>query len=240
MVQLKHTSSCCSHQLNWWPGKSIFLWRRRFNGVMYWFHAWRYAVGVLNCAKAVSACCYGELGQPSAFDVIVQLQSWTRSVLAQTMTSFENFLRQNYQSLPIHIELETGMNRLGFSRTATAVLLRAVQNPLFIYGCVQSLCSQWWSQRGEFNTSSSIPFSAWITCAAGCNIIPIPATHIAPITSGIMRSEWQMDVWSGWKLSACMASTAPASTKWICAVSTFKNQPLHRCLKKHQGCRLKL
>ncbi|WEK36385.1 MAG: bifunctional UDP-N-acetylmuramoyl-tripeptide:D-alanyl-D-alanine ligase/alanine racemase [Candidatus Pseudobacter hemicellulosilyticus] len=68
----------------------------------------------------------------STFDVLVQYDLEPDLYAPGLLRSFAAFLkRQGIQQYPVHIELETGMNRLGFSLSQLPELLEALQGNLF-------------------------------------------------------------------------------------------------------------
>ncbi len=65
---------------------------------------------------------------PSTFDVLVQYNLEPDIYAPELLHAFEAYLRrEGIQQFPVHIELETGMNRLGFSESQLPVVLDALQ-----------------------------------------------------------------------------------------------------------------
>lgn len=133
--------------------------------------------------------------EPSTFDVIVQYNLEPDLYSPELMTSFENFLRkQGINRYPIHIELETGMNRLGFSEQQLPALLQAVQNPLFT---IRSVFSHFAAsddpQHDEFSHHQFDTFLHMVKQLQA--VISYPFLRHITNTSGIMRfPEWQLDM----------------------------------------------
>lgn len=68
----------------------------------------------------------------STFDVLVQYGLEPDLYAPSILRSFDQYLkRQGIKQFPVHIELETGMNRLGFSPTELPVLLEALKGDQF-------------------------------------------------------------------------------------------------------------
>lgn len=69
---------------------------------------------------------------PSTFDVLVQYNLEPDIYSPELLHAFEAYLkREGIQQFPVHIELETGMNRLGFSESQLPVLLEALRGGQF-------------------------------------------------------------------------------------------------------------
>ncbi|MDF2187284.1 bifunctional UDP-N-acetylmuramoyl-tripeptide:D-alanyl-D-alanine ligase/alanine racemase [Paraflavitalea sp. CAU 1676] len=76
---------------------------------------------------------------PSTFDVLVQYNLEPDLYSPALLRSFEAFLkRQGIRQFPVHIELETGMNRLGFSPEELDTVLEVLKGDLFIVKSVYS------------------------------------------------------------------------------------------------------
>jgi alanine racemase len=67
----------------------------------------------------------------STFDVLLQYNLEPDLYAPGILQLFEDFLKkQGIQQFPVHIELETGMNRLGFAAAELPLLVQAVRSPL--------------------------------------------------------------------------------------------------------------
>ena len=67
--------------------------------------------------------------EETAFEKIVEFQLEPELYSFEILRSFESFLRrEGIEEYPVHIEVETGMNRLGFSATDTHLLAGALQH----------------------------------------------------------------------------------------------------------------
>lgn len=70
--------------------------------------------------------------EESTFDALVQYNLEPDMYSPGILQSFEEFLnREGIQQFPVHIELETGMNRLGFSKDQLPVLLDTIRGTAF-------------------------------------------------------------------------------------------------------------
>ncbi|HEX6427651.1 MAG TPA: bifunctional UDP-N-acetylmuramoyl-tripeptide:D-alanyl-D-alanine ligase/alanine racemase [Niastella sp.] len=68
----------------------------------------------------------------STFDVLVQYNLEPDLYAPGILLLFEDFVKkQGMQQFPVHIELETGMNRLGFAMSDMPVLINALRTPFF-------------------------------------------------------------------------------------------------------------
>jgi Alr-MurF fusion protein len=68
----------------------------------------------------------------STFDVLVQYNLEPDLYSPGILLMFEDFVKkQGMQQFPVHIELETGMNRLGFAMSDMPVLVNALRTPFF-------------------------------------------------------------------------------------------------------------
>ena len=68
----------------------------------------------------------------SAFDVLLQYNLEPELFSVTILHAFESYLKkQAIQQYPVHIELETGMNRLGFAETELPVLLEVLKTNVF-------------------------------------------------------------------------------------------------------------
>ena len=69
---------------------------------------------------------------PSTFDVLVQYNLEPDIYAPELLHAFEAYLkREGIGQYPVHIELETGMNRLGFAEAQLPVLLESLRSGLF-------------------------------------------------------------------------------------------------------------
>ncbi|HVK48282.1 MAG TPA: bifunctional UDP-N-acetylmuramoyl-tripeptide:D-alanyl-D-alanine ligase/alanine racemase [Pseudobacter sp.] len=69
---------------------------------------------------------------PSTFDVLVQYNLEPDIYAPELLHAFEAYLkREGIGQYPVHIELETGMNRLGFAEAQLPVLLESLRGGLF-------------------------------------------------------------------------------------------------------------
>lgn len=69
---------------------------------------------------------------PSTFDVLVQYNLEPDLYAPELLHAFESYLkREGISQYPVHIELETGMNRLGFAEPQLPLLLESLRGGLF-------------------------------------------------------------------------------------------------------------
>ncbi|WP_369411521.1 bifunctional UDP-N-acetylmuramoyl-tripeptide:D-alanyl-D-alanine ligase/alanine racemase [Longitalea luteola] len=70
--------------------------------------------------------------EESTFDVLVQYNLEPDLYSPGILALFEDFVKkQGIQQFPVHIELETGMNRLGFSLAELPAVIQSLRTPLF-------------------------------------------------------------------------------------------------------------
>lgn len=70
--------------------------------------------------------------EESSYDAIVQFELQPDLFSFQGLHNFDKFLKQqNITNFPVHVELETGMNRLGFALEDLSQLLEALQKSSF-------------------------------------------------------------------------------------------------------------
>lgn len=70
--------------------------------------------------------------EASTFDALVQYNLEPDLYAPHILQSFEEFLdKEGIQQFPVHIELETGMNRLGFAKHELPVVLTAIRGNAF-------------------------------------------------------------------------------------------------------------
>ncbi|MFT3826915.1 MAG: bifunctional UDP-N-acetylmuramoyl-tripeptide:D-alanyl-D-alanine ligase/alanine racemase [Chitinophagaceae bacterium] len=133
--------------------------------------------------------------EPSTFDIIVQYNLEPDLYSPELMASFESFLKkQGINRYPVHIELETGMNRLGFSEQQLPGLLQSVQNPLFTVQSVFShLAASDEAQHDDFSHQQFETFLRMVKQLQA--VISYPFIRHITNTAGIMRfPEWQLDM----------------------------------------------
>jgi alanine racemase len=111
------------------------------------------------------------------------------------LQALENFLKnKNIVDFPVHIELETGMNRLGFSEEEIPVLLNSLRTDVFkVQSVFTHLVASEDPEHDEFTLQQAEVFQ--MLCDRLAPVIHYPfARHIAN-TSGITRhSSLQLDM----------------------------------------------
>lgn len=136
----------------------------------------------------------------STFDVLIQYNLEPDLYSPGLLKAFEGFLKgQGIRRFPVHIELETGMNRLGFSPAELPVLLAALQGDTFTVKSVfshlaaseekqhdaftQQQAAIFHSMVGELQTVVDYPFLRHIANTAG--IARHPALQLDMVRLGI-------------------------------------------------------
>jgi alanine racemase len=131
----------------------------------------------------------------SAFDVLLQYNLEPEIFSITILHAFENYLKkQAIQQFPVHIELETGMNRLGFAENELPVLLEVLKTNVFK---VQSVFSHLVASedpiQDEFTNQQAALFIRLSKQVQ--DVLPYPALKHIANTSGISRHpSLQMDM----------------------------------------------
>jgi Alr-MurF fusion protein len=88
----------------------------------------------------------------TTFDSLLQYQLEPVIYSFQLLKLFDDFLKkEGIQQFPVHIELETGMNRLGFSLDELPLLISSLKNPSFkIQSVFSHLAASEEAQQDEF------------------------------------------------------------------------------------------
>ena len=131
----------------------------------------------------------------STFDVLVQYNLEPDLYSPGLMHAFEHFLkRQGIQQFPVHIELETGMNRLGFSPTELPALLQALQGNHFkVQSVFSHLAASEDPQHDHFTSQQTRLFTEMVGQLQV--VLPYPFLRHISNTAGISRHpELQLDM----------------------------------------------
>jgi len=131
----------------------------------------------------------------SAFDVLLQYNLEPELFSIAILYAFENYLKkQAIQQYPVHIELETGMNRLGFAETELPVLLEVLKTNVFkVQSVFSHLVASEDPVQDEFTNQQAALFLRMSQQVQGLLSYPV-LKHIAN-TSGISRHpQLQMDM----------------------------------------------
>lgn len=132
---------------------------------------------------------------PTTFDVLVQYNLEPDIYAPELLHAFEAYLkREGIQQFPVHIELETGMNRLGFSESQLHDLLESLSSKLFkVQSVFSHLAASEDPQQDAYTQQQYERFQSMVSKLQ--QILPYPfIKHIAN-TAGISRHpELQMDM----------------------------------------------
>jgi len=131
----------------------------------------------------------------SAFDVLLQYNLEPELFSVTILHAFESYLKkQAIQQYPVHIELETGMNRLGFAETELPVLLEVLKTNVFkIQSVFSHLVASEDPLQDEFTKQQATLFQRMSQQVQEVLSYPV-LKHIAN-TSGISRHpSLQMDM----------------------------------------------
>ncbi|NII23862.1 bifunctional UDP-N-acetylmuramoyl-tripeptide:D-alanyl-D-alanine ligase/alanine racemase [Pseudoflavitalea sp. X16] len=131
----------------------------------------------------------------SGFDVLVQYNLEPDLYSPGLLQAFETFLkREGIRRFPVHIELETGMNRLGFSPAELPVLLEALKGDTFTVKSVFShLAASEEKQHDAFTQQQAAMFHSMVEAIQEVLSYPF-LRHIAN-TAGIARHpDLQLDM----------------------------------------------
>ena len=131
----------------------------------------------------------------STFDVLVQYNLEPDLYSPGLLQAFEAFLRkQGIRQFPIHIELETGMNRLGFSPAELPILLEALKGDTFTVKSVFShLAASEEKQHDAFTKQQAAIFHTMVEALQ--QLLPYPFLRHIANTAGIARHpDLQLDM----------------------------------------------
>lgn len=133
--------------------------------------------------------------EESTFDVLVQYNLEPDLYSPGILLLFEDFVKkQGIQQYPVHIELETGMNRLGFSVTELPVVINSLRSPFFkVQSVFTHLASSedpqqdaYTNQQGELYLQMAEQIQAVLT---------YPFIRHVVNTAGIIRHpQWHLDM----------------------------------------------
>ena len=133
--------------------------------------------------------------EESTFDALVQYNLEPDLYAPGLLKLLEDFLKkQGIQQFPVHIELETGLNRLGFSKKQLPALTAALKENVFK---VQTVFSHFAASEDPQHDAFSQQQFALFTEMAGQvqNILSYPVTrHMANSAAIARHPEWQLDM----------------------------------------------
>lgn len=131
----------------------------------------------------------------TGFDVLVQYNLEPDLYSPGLLRAFEAFLKgEGIRQFPVHIELETGMNRLGFSPDELPVPLAALQEDTFTVKSVFShLAASEEAQHDAFTQQQADLFHRMVDAIRG--VVTYPFLRHIDNTAGIARHpELQLDM----------------------------------------------
>ena len=132
---------------------------------------------------------------PTTFDVLVQYNLEPDLYAPELLHAFEAYLkREGLQQFPVHIELETGMNRLGFSESQLPVLLESLRSKLFkVQSVFSHLAASVDPQQDAYTKQQAERFHGMVSKLQ--QILGYPFIKHISNTAGISRHpELQMDM----------------------------------------------
>ena len=131
----------------------------------------------------------------STFDVLVQYNLEPDLYSPGILLLFEDFVKkQGIQQFPVHIELETGMNRLGFSAAQLPVLLQAISTPLFkVQSVFTHLAASEESQHDAFTQQQGDLYMQMVSQMQ--SVLSYPFIRHVCNTAGVIRHpKWHLDM----------------------------------------------
>jgi alanine racemase len=131
----------------------------------------------------------------STFDVLVQYNLEPDLYAPGILQSFAEFLKkQGIQQFPVHIELETGMNRLGFSEAQLPVLIDLLRTPVFKVQTVFShLAASEDPQHDAYTQQQGDLYMRMVQQLL--DVLPYRFIMHISNTAGIIRHpQWQLDM----------------------------------------------
>jgi Alr-MurF fusion protein len=133
--------------------------------------------------------------EESTFDVLVQYNLEPDLYAPGILALFEDFVKkQGIQQFPIHIELETGMNRLGFSMTELPLVINALRTPLFkVQSVFTHLASSEDPQQDEYTNRQAALYMQMVQQLQ--SVLSYPFIKHVVNTAGIIRHpQWHLDM----------------------------------------------
>jgi alanine racemase len=131
----------------------------------------------------------------STFDVLVQYNLEPDLYAPGILQLFEDFLKkQGIRQFPVHIELETGMNRLGFSAEQLPVLITALRTPAFkVQSVFSHLAASEDPQHDAFTQQQGTSYLQMVEQLQA--VLPYRFIRHIANTAGIIRHpQWQLDL----------------------------------------------
>jgi Alr-MurF fusion protein len=133
--------------------------------------------------------------EESTFDVLVQYNLEPDLYSPGILGLFEEFVKkQGIQQFPVHIELETGMNRLGFSITELPLVIKSLRSPFFkIQSVFTHLASSEESQHDGYTNQQGALYMQMVEQIQA--VVSYPFIRHVVNTAGIVRHpQWHLDM----------------------------------------------
>jgi alanine racemase len=133
--------------------------------------------------------------EESTFDVLVQYNLEPDLYAPGILQLFEDFVKkQGIQQFPVHIELETGMNRLGFSMTELPVVIHSLRSPFFkVQSVFTHLASSEDPQHDAYTNKQGALYMQMVEQLQ--SVVSYPFIKHVVNTAGIVRHpQWHLDM----------------------------------------------
>jgi alanine racemase len=133
--------------------------------------------------------------EESTFDVLVQYNLEPDLYAPGILQLFEDFVKkQGIQQFPVHIELETGMNRLGFSMTELPVVIHSLRSPFFkVQSVFTHLASSEDPQHDAYTNNQGALYMQMVEQLQ--SVVSYPFIKHVVNTAGIVRHpQWHLDM----------------------------------------------
>jgi alanine racemase len=133
--------------------------------------------------------------EESTFDVLVQYNLEPDLYAPGILSLFEDFVKkQGIQQFPIHIELETGMNRLGFSMAELPLVINSLRSSLFkVQTVFTHLASSEDPQHDAYTNRQGTLYMQMVEQLQA--VLAYPFIRHVVNTAGIIRHpQWHLDM----------------------------------------------
>jgi alanine racemase len=133
--------------------------------------------------------------EESTFDVLVQYNLEPDLYAPGILSLFEEFVKtQGIQQFPVHIELETGMNRLGFSLAELPLVINSLRSPFFkVQTVFTHLASSEDPQHDAYTNQQGALYMQMVQQIQ--SVLSYPFIKHVVNTAGIIRHpQWHLDM----------------------------------------------
>lgn len=133
--------------------------------------------------------------EESTFDVLVQYNLEPDLYAPGILSLFEDFVKkQGIQQFPIHLELETGMNRLGFSGAELPLVINSLRSPFFkVQTVFTHLASSEDPQHDAYTNQQGALYMKMVEQLQA--VLSYPFIKHVVNTAGIIRHpQWHLDM----------------------------------------------